>query len=142
MRKRDIRINYRTYGYRSNAPLVSLQDQWIAYFNKKFDGIDVNVEFDTDGIIEAVDNSKNEIIEVINNTETNIENNITGTLEDKFNEVNEHIESAKSHLCCDICRAKKDIKKHIDDKFAAANFEQHFSDLNEQVAEILNKLEQ
>ena len=145
MRKEDIKVKYRTYGYRSNVPLISVKDQWMSYFDKKFDGIDVNVEIDTDGIIESIENAQNTVIESIDNSQNTIIeaiDNSQETLVGKFDEINENIEQAEQHLCCDICCAKNDIKKHIDDKFTSVNFEQKFSDLNEQVTEILNKLEQ
>ena len=82
-------------------------------------------------VLKAVD--ENEIKETIEDT-------LNGSLDSKFCKVHKHIEEAKDHLCCDICCAKKDIKKHIDEKFDAANFEEEFSNLNEQAEAIIQKL--
>ena len=58
-----------------------------------------------------------------------------------MNKVHKHIEDAKEHLCCDVYCAKNDIKNHIDHKIDTINFEEQFSNLNEQVTEILNRLD-
>ena len=122
MKKNDIRVKYRTYGYRSNVPLVSREQQWKSYFDGKFGGIDVDVDIDTSGITESI-------------------TNLGEKMDTKFCEIHHHLDDVKCHLCCDICCAKKDIKKHIDTKFTEVNFERKFSDLNAQVEQILSKLE-
>ena len=118
MRKRDIRMDYRGWLIRGDAPLIPRDRVWKAYFDAKFGGIDID---------------ENEIKETIEDT-------LNGSLDSKFCKVHKHIEEAKDHLCCDICCAKKDIKKHIDEKFDAANFEEEFSNLNEQAEAIIQKL--
>jgi hypothetical protein len=140
MKKSDIRIKYRTYGYRGNVPFIPFQQQfdkkWKAYFDGKFgnvdekiDNIDVNVQVDvdTEGIKQTIVETLAEQFEGLN-------------FDEKFEAVHTHINEVKQHLCCDICCAKTDIKKHIDEKFEAVNFERKFSDLNDQVNEILARL--
>lgn len=94
-------------------------------------------------VIENTDNAKDEIIEKIDTAKTEIIENI-GTnnegLKEEIKGIHHHIEDAKDHLCCDICCAKTDIKKHIDNKFDEINFEEQFSNLNEQAEAILEKL--
>ncbi len=75
------------------------------------DDIEENVEA---GITEA----KDEIIEKIGSVD--VEPIVTAA---KI-EIEEKIEEAKDHLCCDICCAKNAIIEHIDEKL---------SDLNQQV---------
>ena len=55
--------------------------------------------------------------------------------------IHKHIEDAKEHLCCDVFCAKNDNKKYIDKKIDPINFEEQFSNLNEQVTEILSRLD-
>jgi len=118
---KDIRSYYRGWIYRDKVPFIPREQQWIDYFNSKFDGIDVDVDvdIDTDAITQSI---KDE-------------------LESSLCCVHKHIEEAKKHLCCDICYAKKDIKKHIDEKIEPIMlFEENFSNLNEQVQQILDKI--
>lgn len=122
MRKRDIRMDYRGWKFRDKVPLIPRDRIWKAYFDAKFDAINIDVDIDEEEIKET------------------IEDTINNNLDDKFCKVHKHIEEAKDHLCCDICHAKKDVKKHIDDKFDAINFEEQFSNLNEQAETIIQKL--
>ena len=125
MRKRDIRMDYRGWKFRDKVPLIPRDRIWKAYFDGKFGSIDVDVDIDEEKLADLV--------------EETFENAFEG-LDGKFCKVHKHIEDAKDHLCCDICCAKKDIKKHIDDKFDEIDFEQHFSNLNEQAEIIIQKL--
>lgn len=111
--------DYRGWKFWDKVPLVPRDQQWKYYFDSKFGSIDID---------------SNEIKETIENT-------LDDSLNCKFHRVHEHIEEAKNHLCCDICCAKKDIKQHIDNKFDAINFEEEFSNLNEQVETIIRKLD-
>ena len=117
-----IGLDYRGWKYRDKVPLIPRDQQWFGYFEKKFADIDVDIDIDTDEIKEVI--------------ETTINKNLDG----KFCNVHKHIEDAKKHLCCDICCAKKDIKKHIDNKIDPIHFEEQFSNLNEQVETIINLL--
>lgn len=120
MRKRDIRMDYRGWKFRDKVPLIPRDQQWKNYFDGKFGDIDIDID-------------SNEIKETIENT-------LNSSLDCKFCGVHNHIEEAKEHLCCDICHAKKDIKEHIDNKFDEINFEEQFSNLNEQAETIIQKL--
>lgn len=120
MRKRDIRMDYRGWKFRDKVPLIPRDRIWKAYFDAKFGDIDIDID-------------ENEIKETIENT-------LNNSLDSKLCKVHRHIEEAKDHLCCDICCAKKDIKKHIDNKFDDINFEEKFSNLNEQAELIIQKL--
>lgn len=111
--------DYRGWKFWDKVSLIPRDQQWKYYFDGKFGSIDVDSE---------------EIKETIENT-------LDCSLDCKFHRVHEHIEEAKNHLCCDICCSKNDIKKHIDKKFDDINFEEEFSNLNEQVETIINKLD-
>ena len=125
MRKKDIRTDYRRDKFCDNVPLISCKDQMKLYFDNKFGAIDIDIDSE-------------EIKETIVNT---IDSSLDSSLDSKLNKVHKHIEDAKEHLCCDVFCAKNDIKKHIDKKIDPINFEEQFSNLNEQVTEILNKLD-
>lgn len=122
MRKRDIRMDYRGWKFRDKVPLIPRDQQWKSYFDAKFGGIDVDVDIDTNEIKETIENALN------------------SSLDSKLCHVHKHIEDAKEHLCCDICCARKDIKEHINSKFEEINFEEKFSNLNEQAETIIQKL--
>lgn len=121
---------YRRYGFRSNVPLISTRDQWMSYFDDRFENIDTTCECECncDGGC-GCDDIKEAITEAINEN-----------LDEKFCHVHHHIEDAKEQISCKVCCAKKAIIKHIDDTVETINFAQNFSDLNEQVQEILEKL--
>lgn len=163
MKKKDIKTDYRRYKFFDKVPLISCKDQMISYFNGKFDSIDIDTDEIKQTIINTIDDSlDNKVSEIhthIDTTKDDISNEITSSEERidthidevKDNISNEitsseekiqnYIDEAKEHLCCDICCAKNDIKKHIDDKIDPINFEEKFLNLNEQVAEILSKLD-
>ena len=125
MRKTDIRTDYRRDKFCDKVPLISCKDQMKLYFDNKFGAIDIDIDSE-------------EIKETIVNT---IDSSLDSSLDSKLNKVHKHIEDAKEHLCCDVYCAKNDIKNHIDHKIDTINFEEQFSNLNEQVTEILNKLD-
>lgn len=125
MRKKDIRTDYRRDKFCDKVPLISCKDQMKLYFDNKFGAIDIDIDSE-------------EIKETIVNT---IDSSLDSSLDSKLNKVHKHIEDAKEHLCCDVYCAKNDIKNHIDHKIDTINFEEQFSNLNEQVTEILNKLD-
>ena len=125
MAKKDIKTDYRRDEFFDKVPLISCKDQMISYLEGKFGSIDIDIDSD-------------EIKETIVNT---IDSTLNSTLDSKLDKVHKHIEDAKEHLCCDVFCAKNDIKKHIDKKIDPINFEEQFSNLNEQVTEILNKLD-
>ena len=125
MAKKDIKTDYRRDKFFDNVPLISCKDQMISYLEGKFGSIDIDIDSD-------------EIKETIVNT---IDSTLDSTLDNKLNKVHQHIEDAKEHLCCDVYCAKNDIKNHIDHKIDTINFEEQFSNLNEQVTEILNRLD-
>ena len=125
MRKKDIKTDYRCDKFCDKVPLISCKDQMKLYFDNKFGAIDIDIDSE-------------EIKETIVNT---IDSSLDSSLDSKLNKVHKHIEDAKEHLCCDVYCAKNDIKKHIDNKIDTINFEEQFSNLNEQVTEILNRLD-
>ena len=125
MAKKDIKTDYRRDKFFDNVPLISCKDQMISYLEGKFGSIDIDIDSD-------------EIKETIVNT---IDSTLNSTLDSKLDKVHKHIDDAKQHLCCDVYCAKNDIKKHIDNKIDTINFEEQFSNLNEQVTEILNRLD-
>lgn len=120
MENRNIKTEYRGWRFFDKVPLISREDQWKYYFDGKFDGISVDI--DADEIRETIETA------------------LDDGLDCKLGKVHKHIEDAKEHLCCDICHSKNDIKRHIDSKIDPIHFEEQFSNLNEQVAEILNRL--
>ena len=125
MAKKDIKTDYRRDEFFDKVPLISCKDQMKLYLDNKFGAIDIDIDTE-------------EIKETIVNT---IDSSLDSSLDSKLNKVHKHIEDAKEHLCCDVFCAKNDIKKHIDNKIDTINFEEQFSNLNEQVTEILNKLD-
>ena len=125
MRKKDIKTDYRCDKFCDKVPLISCKDQMKLYFDNKFGAIDIDIDSE-------------EIKETIVNT---IDSSLDSSLDSKLNKVHKHIEDAKEHLCCDVFCAKNDIKKHIDKKIDPINFEEQFSNLNEQVTEILSRLD-
>ena len=129
MAKKDIKTDYRRDKFFDNVPLISCKDQMISYLEGKFGSIDIDI--DSDEIKETI----------VNTIDSSLNSTLDSTLDSKLNKVHKHIEDAKEHLCCDVFCAKNDIKKHIDNKIDTINFEEQFSNLNEQVTEILNRLD-
>ena len=129
MAKKDIKTDYRCDKFCDKVPLISCKDQMKSYFDNKFGAIDIDI--DTEEIKETI----------VNTIDSSLNSTLDSTLDSKLNKVHKHIEDAKEHLCCDVFCAKNDIKKHIDKKIDPINFEEQFSNLNEQVTEILNKLD-
>ena len=109
------------------------------YFDSKFGAIGGDVDIDTEEIKETIVNTIDSSLDsTLNST---LDSTLNSTLDNKLNKVHKHIEDAKEHLCCDVYCAKNDIKNHIDHKIDTINFEEQFSNLNEQVTEILNRLD-
>ena len=131
MAKKDIKTDYRRDEFFDKVPLISCKDQMKLYFDNKFGAIDIDVDIDTEEIKETI----------VNTIDSSLDSTLNSTLDSKLDKVHKHIEDAKEHLCCDVFCAKNDIKKHIDNKIDTINFEEQFSNLNEQVTEILNKLD-
>ena len=129
MAKKDIKTDYRRDEFFDKVPLISCKDQMKLYFDSKFGAIDIDI--DSEEIKETI----------VNTINSSIDSSLDSSLDCKLNKVHKHIEDAKEHLCCDVFCAKNDIKKHIDNKIDTINFEEQFSNLNEQVTEILNKLD-
>ena len=129
MAKKDIKTDYRRDKFFDNVPLISCKDQMISYLEGKFGSIDIDI--DSDEIKETI----------VNTIDSTLNSTLDSTLDNKLDKVHKHIDDAKEHLCCDVYCAKNDIKKHIDNKIDAINFEEQFSNLNEQVTEILNRLD-
>ena len=129
MAKKDIKTDYRRDEFFDKVPLISCKDQMISYLEGKFGSIDIDI--DSDEIKETI----------VNTIDSSLDSTLNSTLDNKLNKVHQHIEDAKEHLCCDVFCAKNDIKKHIDNKIDTINFEEQFSNLNEQVTEILNRLD-
>lgn len=158
----DKRTDYRPWEFADNVQLIPREVQWKTYFDKKFGDIDIDIDMDEfKGIVEEVVETNIEPVNInIEEAKTEINNSITDSKEeiithideakeDVINEINaseenivNKIEDAKEHLCCDICCSKNEIINHIDSKIDAVNFEEEFSNLNEQVAEILRKLDE
>ena len=119
---RDMGIIHRVYNYDDDVPLISRFDMLLAK---------VGCKCGDAGAGKGVD---------IKEIKTTIKEALNENLDEKFKEVHTHLDKAKEHICCDICCATSNTNKHIDRKFKEANFEEKFSDLNEQVKEIINKL--
>ena len=137
MAKKDIKTDYRRDEFFDKVPLISCKDQMKLYFDNKFGAIDIDI--DTEEIKETIVNTIDSSLDSTLNSTLNT--TLNSTLDNKLNKVHKHIEDAKEHLCCDVFCAKNDIKKHIDNKIDTINFEEQFSNLNEQVTEILSRLD-
>lgn len=150
-------FKYRTYGFFGKVPLININSQWKNYFDNKFNNIDVSIDTEElennikqtvidytvqsrDDIKEHVtnttDKAKNEIIEKIDNIDINVDVN----MDEQFNKLHNHIDEAKDDLTCKICCAKNEIEKHVSKTAKNLHLDEKFSDLNEQVTEILKKL--
>ena len=163
-------VGYHIYNFDENAPLITKCEQAKEYIDKKFSDIDIDVDIDTieigqdikEMIVDAInekleldtDSLRDLIIENmdidINEINENVSNTITDTFNDtispkidevecRIDEIDEHIEQAKQHLCCDISCAKTQVVNVINEK--NEEVQEAFSDLNEQVAEILAQLQ-
>jgi outer membrane protein assembly factor BamA len=166
----DRKDDYRRYSFYDDTNLIPRELQWKYYFDSKFADIDIDTEEIKETvevtinegldnkfpeIHEHIDSAKEEIAEDISTSETNIISkideikidvpeiieNITEVINEAKTNINENIEDAEHTISCQICCAKNEIIEHIDNKFEEANFEENFSNLNEQVTEILNKLD-
>lgn len=131
---------YKEYGFDDKVPLIDKCSQMYGYFEQKFSGVSV----DTD---------------VIENTITNTIENSMSDMNCKFCGVNNHINNAKNEIIhelkhveakmpctCnfttkdDVKKAVCDINKHTDEKFDEIDFSKQFSDLNQQVRELNDKI--
>lgn len=134
-------IDYRRYCFFDRVPLISCKDQIRSYLENKFASINI----DTDEIKDVIETTIENIMETdFGNNFQEVHRHIDEAKDDvnsNFQNLNNHIEEAKDHLCCDICCAKNDIKRYIDDKIDPINFQEQFSNLNEQVVRILNKID-
>lgn len=138
---RNKMIDYRRYCFFDRVPLISCKDQIRSYLENKFASINI----DTDEIKDVIETTIENIMETdFGNNFQEVHRHIDEAKDDvnsNFQSLNDHIEEAKDHLCCDICCAKNDIKRYIDDKIDPINFQEQFSNLNEQVVRILNKID-
>ena len=98
-------------------------EQTEEYVSTIIEEVKNDVETATTATETNISEAKEEIIEKIESVD--IENVVNCA---KI-EIKETIEEAKEHLCCDICHAKEQIIRHIDEKL---------SDLNQQVIEEAN----
>lgn len=150
MKLRDIREYYPSWNFCDKVPLVNKDEQWVSYFEEKFGNIDVDIDYDKfkeivdtsvseniQEVDEHIDNSKEEIIEKINTTSEDVKESLNTNIDS----VKEQVSETEKELACKICCAKNDINKHIDEKIDPIQFEEKFSNLNEQVGEILKKLQ-
>jgi hypothetical protein len=131
-----LHTDLREYGYMDDTSLSSRCDQIKEYLDEKM-------------------GSTSKITDTIKETITDS----MSTYDEKFCCTNCHIERAKKEIinkidnqgsgsgcCCklatkeDVKNAIEEINEHTDSKFDEMNFNQQFSDLNQQVREIKNKL--
>lgn len=135
----NISTEYRKYKFCDNVPLIPKENQWKEYLDSKFDDIDIDIDIDTDDMSEKIeiiskhiDEVKKEVTEIVSN-QTDVINKAKESVEYK-------IDTAKDNINCNICCTAKGIKKHIVNKIDSFKFEEKFSNLNDQVSEIINKL--
>lgn len=143
----NISSEYRKYKFCDIVPLIPKENQWKEYLDSKFDNIDIDVNIDTDGMTEKIENTINSNTENITKRIDEAKEEVKEVVNDQTNVINKakesveyKIDTAKDDINCNICCTSKEIKKHIDDKIDPIKFEEKFSNLNEQVSEILNKL--
>ena len=144
MKQKDIKTEYRRYKFFDKVPLIPKDEQWLSYFDGKFSNINVDGNEIKEIIEQTLDKNLDDKFDEVNTNLADKFDEVNTKLDDKFDEVNTHIDDAKDHLCCDICCSKNEIKKEINNfqtKFDAINFEDKFSDLNEQAERIIAKLE-
>lgn len=134
----EIQNDLREYGYMADISLSSRCDQIKDYLDEKLGSTS-----------KITDTIKETIIDSMS------------TYDEKFSYTNTHIEDAKNEIvnvidchgsgsgcCCqlatkdDVNNAIEKINEHTDHKFDEINFIQQFSDLNQQVKEINNKIGQ
>lgn len=120
----------RRYDYGDYTPLSSRCEQIKDYLDARLNGMD------SEHISTTIKNS-------INENMTDVKRGLCHTnchIESAKNEILEKVEQGKSQCATfheeakeEIAKAIDNINQHTDDKFAEINFEQKFSDLNEQI---------
>lgn len=146
---KDIGTEYRKYKFFDKVPLISKDKQWKEYIDEKVNGIDITV--DNDGIANAISNNVSSKFEGVSQKIDDAKESIVTNVAANSKEVSENIQkaresieyvinTAKDDINCNICCSKKEIKKHIDNKIDPIKFEEKFSNLNDQVASILSKI--
>ena len=127
---------YRPYEYNYDTPYIGRTGVIENYLDKKFSSISI----DTDEVKEVIETSVHDSL---------------GNIDCKFCSVHNHIERAKNEIIenengggggctCnlatkeDIANAVTQINSHTDEKFDEIDFLSHFSDLNQQIANLNN----
>lgn len=132
---------YKEYGFNDKVPLIDKCSQMYNYFESKFNGIgSVDTQLIETTIENTIDNSMNEV----NCKLCGINRHI----EDAKQEIIEEVHNIDIETPCmcniatkdDIRKAVEDINTHTDEKFKEIDFEKEFGDLNQQVLEIINKI--
>lgn len=131
----DNTSDLRRYDYGDYTPLSSRCEQIKEYLNTKLDGMD-------SGHISTT------IRDSVNENMCDIKHRLCHTnchIESAKNEIIEKVEQGKSQCVAfhadtkeEIAKAIDNINQHTDNKFNEIDFEQKFSDLNEQIKSLNN----
>lgn len=149
--------NYKVYNYCEDNKLITRTEQIKNHIDEKFKHLDIDIDDDVikDTIKDSIDNAIGESFQ--DTIENNIKETITeslGCVDKHLHHINCHIECAKNTIvdkieehnhCLFNVATKDDIEKavdlvntHTNRKFKEIDFEKKFSDLNEQIKELVN----
>ena len=133
--------DYKMYGYDDAVPFKSKCENMKEYFDEKFAGVN---DVDEATIRNTIHSSVSESMCGVNHQLHGIRHDIhcsTHTIVDEI-----HAHSGDCGDCCNermaakIDEAVERVNAHTDERFNGINFEQKFSDLNDQAEEIIRRL--
>lgn len=134
--------DYKRYGYDDNVPYKSSCESIKEYLDDKFAGVN---GVDKKEIHDTITESMKESMSGVNRQLNGIKHDIHCSTHVIVDEIHEHSGGGCGECLVDAITEKLDdavkrVNDHTDKRFDGVNFEQHFSDLNDQVAEILGKM--
>lgn len=138
----DKRNDLRRYGFCEKVPFKSSCENIKEYLDEKLNGISGPSQSEIrDTITSSVNSSMSDIKRGLHN----IDRHITHAENHIIDEI--HIHANDGCCCCGGGMSENDIEtivarvnQHTDEKFEEVDIAKNFSDLNEQVAEIMDKI--
>lgn len=150
--------NYKVYNFYEDNTLITRTEQIKSHIDDKFKNVEIDIDDDMikdtikDSIENAIGNSFQETIE--SGIKDTIIESLNG-VEDGMEHINDHIETAKTeiidkldehnHCLCNVA-SKEDIEGAVEQvnaytarKFKEADLETKFSDLNEQIKQLMSQ---
>lgn len=134
--------DYKRYGFDDNVPYQSCCERIKDYLDDKFAGVN---GVDQKEIHDTITSSINESMSGVNCQLHGIKHDIHCSTHVIVDEIHEHAGGGCQQCLVEKISEKLDdavnrVNAHTDERFDGVNFEQKFSDLNDQVAEILGKV--